>query len=188
MNIRYCGFCDRMTREEVSHCPHCGSRLIQELTEKDFNTSAEWPFTPMRSISLRVRGRLLRIRFHGTSSIFGLWNKIHNLYENQRLYCRIRENEMDLCSFVTDEPPADCKLFEPGVILNCRHRKYNLMTEVISDSFDDQTGERIYSRHTSYQGSFELIGCGDEEISSILGWFVSRKAAPNPDGGWIYDI
>ena len=51
MSIRFCEFCSTVHPDEATHCPDCGTRLVQTASEEDFNNfesvgELESRFTP----------------------------------------------------------------------------------------------------------------------------------------------
>lgn len=186
MNIRFCEFCSSVHRDESTHCPACGSRLIQEVTEEQFNDPTNpWPFTPVDTLCLRIQGQPRLICFSGTHSLYHLWSRLHEKYDATCLCFRARKNEMELVGFPDGTCPADYRHLEPGDLINCAHWKFSFYTYEEADpevTPDDEEMEMLY------QGSFEIADCPKKEWGNVLGWLVATAPCPRPDDAWTYDI
>lgn len=186
MNIRFCEFCSTVHPEEDSHCPDCGTRLIQEVSEEEFNDPGNpWPFVPVTQLCLRIMGQSHTITFSGTHSVFHLWSLLHREYEADQLYYKPRKGELELVGASPEHRPADFKLLDPGMLLNCRFRKFSFHTYREEDpEMALEPGEM----DMAYHGSFEFEDCPPKSWGNILGWLVATPPRPKPENDWTYEI
>ncbi|MBQ7229990.1 MAG: hypothetical protein IJX04_03740 [Oscillospiraceae bacterium] len=186
MSIRFCEFCSTVHPEELTHCPDCGARLIQEVEEAQFNDPANpWPFVPVDTLCLRIQGRPRTIRFSGTHSVYHLWSRLHSEYEAMRLCWRARKDEMELVGFPAGDCPEGHTLMDPGMLLGCKFRKFSFHTY---EEADPEVAEEPGGMTMSYQGSFEIEDCPRKEWGNVLGWLMATAPRPAPDDQWTYDI
>lgn len=186
MNIRFCEFCSNVLRDEPTHCDLCGARLIQEVSEEQFNDPGNpWPFVPVSALCLRIQGQPRTIRFSGTHSVYHLWTALHECYENMTLCYRFRKDELELASFPAGSQDPDFKPLDPGALLNCKYRKFSFYTYQEADpEVDEIPGEM----EMTYHGSFEIEDCPPKSWGNVLGWLVATTPRPEPDNHWTYDI
>lgn len=186
MNIRFCEFCSNVLRDESTHCPVCGARLTQEVTEEQFNDPANpWPFMPVSELCLRIQGLPRIIRFSGTHSVYHLWSLLHQEYDAMHLCCRVRKEEMELTGFHDDRCPEGFRVLEPGMLINCKHRKFSFSTyQAVDPELALEPGEM----ELEYQGSFEIEDCPPKLWGNVLGWLVATAPRPVPENSWTYDI
>lgn len=186
MNVRFCEFCSTVHPDEATHCPECGTRLIQSATEEYFNDPANpWPFVPVDRFCLRIQGQPRTIRFSGTHSVYHLWSTLHTAFDRMRLCCRFRQDEMELVDFEPEQRPADFRVLEPGLLLNCRHRRFSVYTY---GEADPEMAEVPGEMEMIYQGSFEIEDCPPGAWGNVLGWLVGTAPRPETDTNWTYDI
>lgn len=186
MNIRFCEFCSTVHPDASTHCPECGARLIQEVAEAQFNDPANpWPFVPVDRLCLRIQGRERNICFSGTHSVYHLWSRLHSEYEAMNLYCRTRKDEMELMAFPDEETHDDYRLLEPGILLNCKVRKFSFYT---FEKADPEVAPESGELEKTYHGSFEISDCPRKEWGNVLGWLVATAPCPRAEEQWTYDI
>ena len=186
MNIRFCEFCGNVLREEAEHCPVCGAVPAQQVTEEQFNDPANpWPFLPLDTLVLRIQGQPRVMRFSGTTSIYHFWSLLHREYDAMRLCCRIRKDEMELEGFDAESRPADFVPLEPGLLLNCRHRKFSFHT---CQEADPEIALEPGEMERTYQGTLEIDDCPPALWGNVLGWLAATAPHPAPGDGWTYDI
>lgn len=183
MNIRFCEFCSNVLRDESTHCPVCGTRLIQAVSEEQFNDSANpWPFEPVSTLCLRIQGQPRLIRFSGTHSVYHLWSLLHSEYDKMRLYYRFRKEEMELFAGKCLE---NCKPLDPGILINCKHRKFSFHAY---QKVDPDIALEPDEMEMTYQGSFEIEECPPKSWGNVLGWLLATAPRPEPDNQWTYEI
>ena len=184
MSIRFCEFCSTVHPNEATHCPDCGTRLVQTTSEEDFNNPAKpWPFVPINHMHLVIQGKPYQILFSGTHSVYHLWTELHGAYEAGMLYFRAKGNEMELISCPEHEYPQDCRLLEPVTIMECEHRRFSLYTYVAGDP---EMAEEENKLEKTYQGSFEILDCPDRFRKDVLGWLAATEPRPELDNQWTY--
>ena len=181
MNIHFCEFCSTVHPDEATHCPHCGTRLVQTTSEEDFNNPAKpWPFVPITSMQLVIQGKPRQILFSGTHSIYHLWAEMHGAYEAGMLYFRDKGEEWELISCPEGNHPADCRLLDPVAIMACNHSRFSLHTYVADDP------DIAAALEKSYQGSFEILECPARFRRDILGWLAATQPRSELDNQWTY--
>lgn len=186
MNIRFCEFCSSVNRDGATHCPECGARMIQEVTQEQFNDPTNpWPFDPVDSLCLRIQGQPRIICFSGTHSVYHLWSRLHEAFDSMRLYFRTRKDEMELVGCPGDQRPDGCQLLDPGVLLNCGYRKFSFHTY---EEADPEVALEPGEVEMIYQGSFEITDCPRKEWGNVLGWLAATAPCPRPEEQWTYDI
>lgn len=184
MNIRFCEFCSSVHQEGTTHCPTCGTLLTQETAEAVFNDyDAPWPFIPVTELCLRIQGQPMKITFSGTHSVYHLWSLLHSEFEAMSLYCRPRQEELELVGFPRGQRPEGYRLVEPGVFLNCGHRKFSFHTY---HEMDPEVATEPGEMEMEYHGSFEIGPCDKKYWGNVLGWLAAT--APRPQNTWTYDI
>lgn len=186
MSIRFCEFCSTVHPDESTHCPDCGARLTQEVSEEYFNDPANpWPFVPVDCLHLRIQGQPRTIRFSGTHSVYHLWTVLHREYDRMALCCRAKAGELELASFPQDQCPAGYERLDPGKILNSSHCRFSLYTYEESDpEVDEDDGEL----EMTYHGSFEIEACPHRFRRDVLGWLLATEPRPEAENNWTYDI
>lgn len=185
MNIRFCEFCSTVLRDEPSHCTVCGARLVQEVSEEQFNDPGNpWPFVPVDALCLRIQGQPQTIRFSGTHSVYHLWSLLHEAYDRMELCFRPRKEEMELVWFPEGQRPGDYRVLDPGALLNCKYRKFSFYTYQEADPEVAQEDEL----EQIYHGSFEVEDCPPKLWGNVLGWLAATGPRPAPENGWTYDI
>lgn len=184
MNIRFCEFCSNVLQDASTHCPICGTRLIGESAgEQSGDPENLRPFVSVDTFCLQIQGQPRYIRFSGTHSVYHLWSRLHSAYEAMRLYCRPRKDEMELLAFPAEDCPADFQLLEPGILLNCKYRKFSFHTYEETDpdvALEPGETEKVY------YGNFEITDCPGKEWGHVLGWLVAT--APRPAEQWTYEM
>lgn len=186
MSIRFCAFCSTVHPDESTHCPDCGTRLIQEVAEEQFNDPGNpWPFVPVSQLCLRIMGQPYTIDFSGTHSVFHLWSLLHREYEQGRLYCRPRKEELELVSFPPDQCPDDFKILDPGRLLNCKHRKFSFSAY---QEEDPEVALEPGEMDMLYHGNFEINDCPPKYWGNVLGWLAATEPYPEAENNWTYDI
>ncbi|MBQ8237223.1 MAG: hypothetical protein IJZ39_03635 [Oscillospiraceae bacterium] len=186
MNIRFCEFCSSVNRDGATHCPECGARMIQEVTQEQFNDPANpWPFDPVDTLCLQIQGRPRLIVFSGTHSVYHLWSQLHAEYDAMRLFFRTRKDEMELAGFPEGQCPEGYRLLDPGVLLSCKYRKFSFYTY---EEEDPEVAAEPGEMEMIYQGSFEINDCPRKEWGNVLGWLAATAPCPRPDDQWTYDI
>ena len=184
MNIHFCEFCSTVHPDEATHCPDCGTRLVQTTSEEQFNDpNNPWPFTPISNIQLVIQGKPRQINFSGTHSVYHLWSEMHGAYEAGVLYFRDKGEEMELISCPEGTHPEDCRLLEPVTIMAMNHSCFSLHTYVADDPEMEKVANPL---EKSYQGSFEIQDCPDRFRKDILGWLVATEPRPELDNQWTY--
>lgn len=186
MSIRFCEFCSSVLRDGETHCPECGARLIQEVTEEQFNDPANpWPFEPVETLCLRIQGQPRLLVFSGTHSVYHFWSRLHGAYDAMNLCFRPRKDELELVEFPAGQRPDDYRILEPGDLINCKFRKFSFYTfEEVEPEMAEEPGET----ETIYQGSVEINDCPRKEWGNVLGWLAATVPCPKPDDAWTYDI
>lgn len=186
MYIRFCEFCSTISRDGSTHCPECGARLIQEVTEEQFNDPTNpWPFEPVDTLCLRIQGQPRPIQFWGTNSVYHFWSRLHEEYEAMGLYWQARKDEMELVGAARGTCPRGFSLLDPGDLINCGYRKFSFSTyEEADPEMAPESGET----ERIYQGSFEINDCPRRQWGNVLGWLVATAPIPRPDDQWTFDI
>lgn len=186
MSIRFCEFCSTVHSDDTTHCPDCGTRLIQSATEEYFNDSDNpWPFQPVSQFCLRIQGQPRTILFSGTHSVFHLWTALHSAYEQMCLCYRAKQGELELMSFPPERRPAEFRILDPAMLLNCKYHRFSLHTYGdIAPEMTEEPGENTMI----YQGTFEIENCPPKAWGNVLGWLVATAPRPAPDTNWTYDI
>lgn len=186
MNIRFCEFCSNVVQEALERCPVCGGLLSQEVSEEEFNDPANpWPFVYVDTLVLRIQGQPRVLRFDGTHSLYHFWSRLHREFDALRLCFRVRKEELELAGYDPENRPADFVPLDPGMLLNCRYRKFSFYAdETVYPEIALEPGEM---EHT-YQGTLEIDDCPPELWGNVLGWLAGTAPHLAPGGDWTYDI
>lgn len=186
MSIRFCEFCSTVHRKDASFCPDCGARLMQSVPETQFNDPGNpWPFVPVNRLCLRIQGQPRTIRFSGTHSVYHLWSLLHSHFDSRSLYCRDRKGELELAVFPQGTQVTAFRLLDPGMLLNCAHRRFSCYAYYAADP---QSASAAGELEMTYHGSFEIADCPDKALGNVLGWLVGTAPRPAADSDWTYDI
>ena len=181
MSIRFCEFCSTVHPHETTHCPDCGTPLVQAVSEELFNDpNNPWPFTPISGIQLVIQGKPRCVNFSGTHSVYHLWSQLHKAYENGTLCFSDRGTEMELACHSVEQPVRGAAL-DPVAIMGCHHSRFSLYNH--RDNDPDMAGGDL---KWSYQGSFEIVDCPPRFWKDILGWLVATPPHPALDNQWTY--
>ena len=186
MNIRFCEFCSSINRDDATHCPECGARMLQEVTLEQFNDPANpWPFAPVNTLSLRIQGQPRLLVFNGTNSVYHFWSRLHEAYESMNLYYQTRKDEMELLEYREGQCPRGFKSLEPGDLINCKYRKFSFYTY---EEADPEVALEPGEMAMAYHGSIEVGDCPRKQWGNVLGWLAATAPCPRPDDDWTYDI
>ena len=186
MRIRFCEFCSTVHPDEATHCPDCGTQLVQTVDEDAFNDSNNpWPFVPIANLYLTIQGKSRRVQFSGTHSVFHLWSELHTAYEEMALYCREKRDEVELIYVPHGKHPTDFQLVDPVKIMESKTSKYSLYTYQPADP--DVPGTEDVLEQT-YQGSFEILDCPQRYWKDILGWLAATEPRPALEDNWTYFV
>ena len=184
--IRFCEFCSTVHPAEATHCSDCGTRLIQAVSEAQFNDPANpWPFEPVSRLCLRIQGQPRYLNFSGTHSVYHFWSDLYDGFRSRTLCCRVRKGELELALFPGGNCPETYPRLTPDRLLNCWYRKFSFYTY---QEPDPALNMAPGSLEMTYQGSFEIEGCPVRSWGNVLGWLVGTAPRPAPDNGWTYDI
>ena len=184
MSIRFCEFCSTVHPDETTHCPDCGTRLVQTASEESFNDPDNpWPFEPVSSLYLQIQGKPRHLCFSGTHSVFHLWSVLHSEYSRRNLYCRVKADEMELVSYPEDQYPGGYELLGPAQILGNKHCKFSLYTYQESDPEVDFESDGL---EMIYHGSLEIMDCPQRYWKDILGWLVATAPYTALENNWTY--
>lgn len=184
--VQFCEFCSTVIQEETDYCPVCGCHLAQAEDADRFNDpDRPWPFTPVKDITLRIQGCPRHIHFEGTHSLYHLWLEMHQYYDGQALWFRVRNDEVELASFPQGRQMEDFRLLEPGDILNCANTRFSFYTHHESDpELELDAGTLV----KNYHGTFDILDCPAKDIPPVLGWLLATGPKPRFLEGWVYDI
>ena len=186
MSIRFCEFCSTVHPDETTHCPDCGTRLVQTASEEDFNNpNNPWPFVPISYLHLEIQGKPRQVRFSGTHSVFHLWTEMHHAYRDMTLYFRENRDEMELVRYPKGHCPAGYQRLDPVRIMSSSHAKYSLYTYHSLDPVLTGAGDAL---EKTYQGSFEIVDCPKRYWRDILGWLVATVPHDALEENWHYTI
>ena len=184
MSIRFCEFCSTVHHDETTHCPECGTRLVQTVSEEYFNDPANpWPFVPIDHLHLEIQGKARHVRFSGTHSVFHLWAALHKAYTENRLYCRYKSDELELMCYPAGFKPKSLPLLDPVLIMASKHRAFSLYSYQACDPDLLDMGNVL---EMTYHGSFEIVDCPPRFWKDILGWLVATPPHPALDNQWTY--
>ena len=186
MNVHFCEFCSTVHPDETTHCPFCGTGLVQQVSEEYFNDPGNpWPFVPISYLHLLIQGKPRALRFSGTHSVFHLWTELHQAYAENRLYCRDKGEEMELCSYPAGQEPEGMELLDPVRIMANTQQKFSLYSYAEADpDVDEESGDL----EMTYEGSFEMVDCPQRYWKDLLGWLVATTPYPELDNQWTYFV
>ena len=186
MMIQFCEFCGKVMREDTEYCNVCGCHVAQSVEDEKFNdTERDWPFTPLKDITLRIQGCPRKVHFEGTHSLYHLWRGMYRYYSKQALWFRVRNDEMELASFPEGRQDEDFRILEPGDILNCTITRFSCYGHTMPDP---ELGLEEDALIKTYQGTFDILDCPAKDIPFVLGWLLSNGPEPRFQEGWVYDI
>lgn len=186
MKIQFCEFCGNVMREQADYCNVCGCYLAQDVEDVLFNNpDMPWPFSPVNQITLRIHGRPHYVHFEGTHSLFHLWRGMSRYYNEQSLWFRVHNDEMELASFPAGQAKEDFRILEPGDILNCKQTRFSCHGYANPDPELQLEDDNLV--HT-YQGTFQLLECPEKDIPFVLGWLLATGPKPRFLEGWVFDI
>ena len=184
--IRFCEFCSTVHPDEITHCPDCGTRLDQTVSEEYFNDpSNPWPFVRVGHLQLLIQGKPRHVRFSGTHSVYHLWRDLHDAYENGTLYFREKGEEIEMYSEPEGPCPEGYQILDPVAILSSHHCRFSFHAyQDVDSELEVEEGELT----PTYQGSFEILDCPQRYWRDILGWLVATKPYPEMDNHWVYFV
>ena len=186
MHIRFCEFCSTVHKDDRTHCPHCGTQLVQTVDEDDFNNpNTPWPFVPIEYLQLEIQGKPRMVRFSGTHSVFHFWTELHRAYQENALYFREHRNEMLLIYVPQGDCPDGAQPLDPVRIMESQYDRYSLYTDQPMELDGDQ--EEV-GMSVMYQGSFEIVDCPQRYWKEILGWLVATEPRPALEDDWVYFV
>ena len=184
MSIRFCEFCSTVHPDETTHCPSCGTRLVQTVSEEDFNDPAmPWPFVPINHVSLAIQGKPRLVQFNGTHSVYDLWKELHQAYAHNSLYYRENRDEMELARYPQGHCPPQFQRLTPVNIMASSHRRYSFY---IYQPGDPEMPGVEDGLEKTYQGSFEIVDCPQRYWKDILGYFVASAPYNALEENWTY--
>ena len=186
MSVRFCEFCSSVHPKDATHCPLCGSPLLQSAPADDFNDGSNpWPFMPVSEFCLRIQGQPRKIIFNGTHSVYHLWTALHDAFQRRELCWQVKHGEMELVAYPTGLRPGDFHPVDPGMLLNCGYRQFTFHTyEEVDPAIATEPGQRALS----FQGNFDIEDCPPSQWGNVLGWLVGTAPRPAADQHWTYDI
>ena len=188
MDIRFCEFCSTVHPDDATHCPNCGTRLVQSVSEEYFNDPENpWPFVPISQIHVALQGTPRLICFSGTHSVFHLLTELHEAYSRSALYCRVKGEELELVHDPKGCPSEEYRLLDPVVIMGCQHNRFSVYSTQEEDPDVSATVAEDALERT-YHGSFTFEDCPVKFRRDLLGWMVAAEPRPALEAQWSYVI